>query len=152
MRYHLGKENRMVFFVLYTCFCNSSLDTKLKQKEIQQNLSREDFDKYLDIIGMTRAVHMAVMPVLCLVLHACSIDCDTAGFLFWGFVDLIIGQEAGSLGLRQHWKLVEKIQILYGFHSHENNFDENTQLYLIKKLIQIKFLPLVMAAVRVVFP
>ncbi len=61
-------------------------------------------DHVLDVVGMARAVHVGVVPLLGLVLYVGDGDGDAALFLFGGFVDLVKGDVlVGGVGARQHF-------------------------------------------------
>ncbi len=51
---------------------------------------RRPGDHVLDIVTVTRHVHVRVVPVLCLVFHMRNVDRDPARFLFRRVVDLIV--------------------------------------------------------------
>ena len=55
-------------------------------------------DHVLDIVGVTRAVHMGIVPLLGLVLHVSGVNCDTTRLLLGSLIDGVIGLELGLAG------------------------------------------------------
>mmetsp|Transcript_4725 Transcript_4725/g.8717 ORF Transcript_4725/g.8717 Transcript_4725/m.8717 type:complete len:207 (-) Transcript_4725:402-1022(-) len=56
----------------------------------------------LDIICMSRAIRVRIMPLFCLILYRGGINRNTSGLLLRSFIDLIIGEELGHLLICQH--------------------------------------------------
>jgi len=44
-------------------------------------------DHVLDVIDVSRAVYVSIMSRFCFILKSCSIDGNTSGFFFRGFID-----------------------------------------------------------------
>ena len=59
-------------------------------------------DHVLDVVGMPRAVHVGIVPLLCLVFGVKDLDRQTPLFLFRRRVDLLICQLLRHAYLRQH--------------------------------------------------
>ena len=49
-------------------------------------------DHVLDVVSVTRAVHVSIVSVLGLILDVSCVDCDTTLLLFWCIVDCIISK------------------------------------------------------------
>jgi len=76
---------------------------------------RSSCDHIFDIIGVTWAIDMAVVPLLSLVFEGCSIDGDTSGLLLWGLVDVgvvsegrlaLLGEELGDGGSERGFSVI----------------------------------------------
>ena len=55
-------------------------------------------DHVLDIVGVTRAVHMGIVPLIGLVLHVSGVNRDTTRLLLGSLIDGVIGLELGLAG------------------------------------------------------
>jgi len=73
---------------------------------------------HLNIICMSRTIHVSVVTTVCGILDSCSGNCDTACSLFRRLINLFIWFELCLLLLCQHW-IIQHIDLLieHGFTS-----------------------------------
>jgi len=84
-------------------------------------------DHVLDVIGMARAIDVAVVSLVCLVLDMGSRDGNAALPLFGSFINVAIILELGSTCLCQHYNTTTTTTTINNKHDKQLTEDETIQ-------------------------